>query len=224
MIPMKKQSSLRLLIWTLTGLVLCGGFFAFGYWQGRRALAPQLKTLTDEVAVLQHPAQNAAPPASFIPPNIPADASPEMREYLLNQAKLSQKMADLRQRSPNPNGPVDPKLLAQFQADNAVILQRQKDLAQIINRQQVQKPIPEPPPLQIPPDASPKLKLYLTHRDQLMRDQVAIMNQHRTDDPSIQQAAMQQWRERNADRFQQLQQESQALAKDNSAATVPIAK
>ena len=52
---------------------------------------------------------------------------------------------------------------------------------------------------------------YLTDRDQ-----IAFMNQHRTDEPAAWQAAMQQWRRQNAARFQQLQQEAQAMAQPPS--------
>ena len=66
--------------------------------------------------------------------------------------------------------------------------------------------------------------VYVTH-DQLeamaMADQIAVMNQHRTDDPSARQAALQQWRQQNAPRFQQLQQEAQALAHTPSPTSTP---
>jgi len=122
--------------------------------------------------------------------NVPANASPEMKEFMQNRATLMQKMAELRQRNPSTNGAPDPKIFAQFQQENADLLKRQKELSQIIGQQQAKNPIPAPPPLQIPPNASPQLQAYLTARDQLMRDQIAFMNQHRTDDPATRQAAI----------------------------------
>jgi hypothetical protein len=197
---------------------------------GQRSLQQKLKTLTDEVANARHlpgnPWAGASGTHPFSPqagPSVPANASPEMKEFLQNRATLMQKMAELRQQNPGTNGAPDPKFFAQFQQENAALLQRQKELSQIIGQQQAQNPLPEPPPLQIPPNASPQLKTYLTDRDQLMRDQIAFMNQHRTDEPTARQAAMQQWRQQNAPRFQQLQQEAQAVAKTTTPApTTPI--
>ena len=101
------------------------------------------------------------PQAPMMPQNnLPANASPEMKEFMANRMTLMQKMAELRSQNPssNPNGPPDPKMIAQFQQQNADLLKRQRELAQIIGQQQAKYPIPTPPPLQIPPNASPQLQ------------------------------------------------------------------
>ena len=147
--------------------------------------------------------------------NLPANATPEMKEFLENRTTLMQKMDELRQANPTDAQGV----MQQFREQNKALLDRQQQLAQIISQQQAKNPLPEPPPLQIPPNASPQMKTYLTARDQLMRDQIAFMNQHRTDDPAARQAAMQQWRQQNAARFQRLQQQSQTLAQTTPTTT-----
>jgi hypothetical protein len=228
MILIKSHPNLRLLIVVLACLVLGGTLFGSGYWLGQRSLQQKLKTLTDEVANARHlPGNPWARANAMYPPmpqaNLPANASPEMKEFMQNRTTLMQKMAELRQQNPNANGAPDPKLFAEFQQQNADLLKRQRELSQIISEQQAKNPMPTPPPLQIPPNASPQLKTFLTDRDQLMRDQIAFMNQHRTDAPAARQAAMQQWRQQNAPRFQQLQQEAQAMAKTPSPIpTIPI--
>ena len=215
----------------LACFVVGGALFALGYWQGQRSMQPQLKTLADEVASSHpQPPANPWPAANAMRPpmpqagtNLPANATPEMREFMQNRQTLTQKMAELRQQNPGTNGAPDPKLFAEFQQENATLLQRQKELSQIISQQQARNPIPAPPPLQIPPNASPQLQAYLTDRDHLMRDQIAFMNKHRTDDPATRQSAMQQWRQQNAARFQQLQQEAQDVAQTTSrTSTTPI--
>ena len=234
MILMNGRFTVRILIVVLACLVCGGALFGLGYWQGQRSLQPQLKTLTAEIAnrSLSRPPGNPWAGANPMRPqspfmqqaNLPANASPEMKEFMENRQTLMQKMAELRQQNPNTNAAPDPKIVAQFQQQNADLLKRQKELSQIISEQQAKNPLPEPPPLQIPPNATPQMKDYLTARDQLMRDQVAFMNQHRTDEPSARQAAMQQWRRQNAARFQQLQQQSQALAQttlSTSTTTTP---
>lgn len=151
------------------------------------------------------------------PVAIPANATPELREYLENRQTLIDKFSVLR--SQTVNGAPNPQAFAEFQQQNAAMLKRQDQLAQIIGQQRAMNPLPEPPPLKIPPDATPQLKAYLTARDKLMRDQVAFMNQHRADDPKAREADMRQWGQQNAVRFQQLRQLSQAAQAAQPAAT-----
>jgi hypothetical protein len=133
-----------------------------------------------------------------------------MQEFLKNRQELSQKMAEWRQQ--NPKAISDPKAMAQFQKDNADLIKRQRELAQKISAQHSQQPMPVPPPVNIPPNASADLKALLTARNELMRDQIAFMNEHQKDDPATRQAAMQKWRQDNASRFAQLQQLTQNLS------------
>ena len=185
-----------ILLATLVCLTLAAGLIGWGYWQG--IIHPKKTAETEnKMARFNSP-----------PPTIPADSTPEMREFLNNQFTLTQKMEQLRGQG--PNGTVSPQAFAQFRKDNADLIKRQSDLSQILAQQQ-NKNVPSGPPPQIPTKASPQLQAYLAARDQLMRDQVAFMNQHRTDDLATQQAAMRQWRQQNEPRFQQLQQLAQAL-------------
>lgn len=226
MILLKKQSTLGILIVALACLALGGALFGLGYWQGERAGRQQMHTLAARESYPRSPNNFAQfgsrPGMPFMSrPNIPENASPEMKEFLQNRQTLMEKMAELRQQNPGTNGASNPQAFAQFRQQNADLLKRQSQLAQIIGQQQAKNPLPAPPPLQIPPNATPQLKDYLTARDQLMREQVAFMNQHRTDDPAVRQTAMQQWRQENATRFQQLQQLAQAMAQAASAAATP---
>src|ERR1039458_9498878 len=155
MIHIKRQPRLKVLIGALACLVSGGALFGAGYWLGERSLQSQLKTLKAEVA---NPSLSRPPGNQWGGANIPANASPEMKEFMQNRATLLQKMAELRQRNPGANGAPDPKLFAQFQQENAALVQRQRELSQIIAQQQAKNLISAPPPLQIPPNASPQLK------------------------------------------------------------------
>jgi hypothetical protein len=190
-------SSQRLTIAALTCLVLGGAVFGLGYRQGHRAvlLTANHQALIRADQTIPHPA-------------IPANATPEMKEFLQNQATLADKMEQLREQA--PNGTLSPQVFAQFRQENATLLARQSQLSQVIAQQQ-NKNTPTAPPLQIPPKASPQLTAYLTLRDQLMRDEIAFMDQHKNDALAARQAAMQEWHKQNAPRFQQLQQLAQAL-------------
>jgi hypothetical protein len=166
---------------------------------GQRSLQPQLRTLAAEAA------RATRPPLS-------ANATPEIKEFIQNRETLTQRMAQLRQQNPSTNAALDPKVIAQFQHDNAALLQRQKEIEQIIGQQQAKNPLPASSQLQIPPNALPQMQDYLAAHDQLMRDMADFMKQHQGDAPAARRAAIQQWQQQNASRFQQLQQESHALA------------
>ena len=140
-----------------------------------------------------------------------------MKEFMQNRATLLQKMAELREQNPSTNGAPNPHIFAEFQEQNAELLKRQRELAQIVGRQQDKGPLPTPTPLQIPPNTSPQVQSYLTARNQLLRDQIAYINQHRNDDPQTRMTAMQQWRQQNAPRFAQVQQMAQAMAQASQA-------
>jgi len=146
--------------------------------------------------------------------------SPEIKEFKQNQTTLMEKMAELRKQNSSTTHSPDTKVIAQFQQENVALLQRQNELSQIISEQQAENPMPAPPPLQISSNPSAQMKDYLTAHDQFMHDEVAFMNQHRTDDPATRQVALAEWRQQNAARFQRLQQESQALAQNASTSSI----
>jgi hypothetical protein len=135
--------------------------------------------------------------------SVPENATPEMVQFLTNQAQLANSRAQLHNQA--------------LTAGNAALLQRQQQLAQVIAQQQAQTPMKVPPATPIiPANASPQLKAFLTARYQLMREEIQTRNQYATADPATRQAAMQQWRQQNAAQFQQLQQQAQALAQTQS--------
>lgn len=152
-------------------------------------------------------------PTGTVTVNVLPNATPELTEFLQNRATLATKMAALDLS--------DPQAIAQFQQDNAALITRQSQLAQTIGQQQSSTPAPIPPPLQIPPNASPQMQAYLTTRDQLLRSQVAVMNQHLTDAPATQQAVMQQWQQQNATLIQQYQQQAQTISQQQPATPLP---
>lgn len=209
-------------IGSLLGLVLAAGFFGLGYWAGQRSMAQQMRTLGirgGNFGYAGRPFGQAPFPGQINANALPANATPEMKEFLQNRQTLMEKMAELRQQ--NPNGAPNANTFAQFQQQNAALLQRQHQLMGIISQQQGQNgaggPIMGVPgQTSVPANASPQLKAFLTDRNQLMQDQTAFLSQHQNDDPQVRQAAMQQWRQQNAARFQQLQQEALALGKATS--------
>jgi hypothetical protein len=207
----------------ILSLIIAITSFGLGYWEGQHSqLAGAVKRIGGSSGQLVNSSLPVVSRPSMAGGNVPANASPEMKEFLENRAKLSGLFNQVR--SQGTNGAPNLQALAQFQEQNKALLDRQRELSQTISEQQAKNPLPTPAPLQIPPGCSPQLADYLTARDQLMRDQIAFMNQHRTDDPPTRQTAMQQWRQQNATRFQQVQQQAQALAQNNPVTTATTTK
>jgi hypothetical protein len=121
-----------MLIVVPTCLFLGGELFGLGYWQGQRALRQEMnaqaaKGINSGPVLARFGAGQAMP---FLPhPNIPANASPELKEFLQNRATLMQKMAELRQANP-PGSRQD--VIQQFQQDNTVLLQQQRELVRVM--------------------------------------------------------------------------------------------
>jgi hypothetical protein len=150
---------------------------------------------------------------------IPADATPEMKEFLTNSATLANSRAQLHNQAVASGGDVDEETISQqWREQNSALLQRQQQLAQIVAQQQAQQPMSVPAAPQIPAGASPQLTAFLTARNALMQQQAQLHNQYLTADPATRQAAMQQWRQQNSAQFEHLQQLAQALTQAQSPA------
>jgi hypothetical protein len=206
----RTQFPLRAAFVTLVCAVLIVGFSIWShYHKSSQSTAGQTGANGEKIA-----RSGVVQGTPFAPhTNIPSEASPEMKEFLQNRIVLEGKMAQLRQGSSHG---LSPEALAKFRQENANLLTRQSQLAQIIAREQIQRPLIMPPPLQIPPNASPQLQAYLRAEDGLTRDRIMFLNQHRNDDLTTRQAAMQKWRQQNESRYQQLEQMAQALAQNTT--------
>lgn len=154
-------------------------------------------------------------------PNIPADASPTLRDFLTTQAALANARAQIHNQSlqatsSSRGGPQDSQMQS-FQQQHAGDLQLQLQRAQSLSDAAAQTPLMVPKPRTIPSDATPELIAYMTLRDQLMRERIQVRNQYISADPAALEAALQQWRQQNAERIQQLSQKAQNLAQTNVA-------
>ena len=226
------MNRLRLLICLFLG----AGLFSLGYWTGQRSQAAPLKTARaqdkpglDQGGKGTHPV-SLAPNSSGSLGNSngtpPANASPEMKEFLQNRATLAGNMAKLRGPGPetatSPSGAtaLDTQNIArQFREQNKELLDRQAELSRTLAQQSSRNPMTLPPPLRMPPNATPEMQAYLTARDKIMRSQMEVMNNNRTADPQVRAVAMRQWQKENEAQIQQLQelrqQQAQALSKNN---------
>jgi hypothetical protein len=185
---------------------------AFVVWRTHRSHLAKAPTVVPSHLISNKISPNPLPENSQAV--IPLGSSPEMAEFIQNRTTLMNNFAQchnqLLKTNPSATAEDQEKL---FQQQNAALLLRQSQLTQLVAQQQAQKPLPLPPPLQLPPDSSPQLKAYLIARDKLMRDQIETMNKYRTADPKARQDAMLQWQKQNAARLQELRQLAQALPK-----------
>jgi hypothetical protein len=158
-------------------------------------------------------------------PNIPADASPTLQAFLTTQAALVNAGAQIHNQLLNAL-PLDvsEEQISQmqqsedqlFQQQQGATIQLQAQQAQALANESARQPLPVPPPLVIAPGSTSQLAAFLTLRDQLMRAQIQLQNQYVTADPSVRDAALQQWRQQNDALFQQLQQLAQNLSATTS--------
>jgi hypothetical protein len=159
-----------------------------------------------------------------VPPNIPANASPTLKDFMTTQAALGNARAQIHNQllrampgdvTEEQIGEMQQKEEQLFQQQYAEDLKVQAQRAQTLAQESSAVPLPVPGPLQIPPEATPQLAAFLTLRDQLMREEIALRNQCVASTPASRDAALDQWHRQNASRFQQLQ----TLAQNLSAAT-----
>jgi len=164
----------------------------------------------DRLAAQQQRAQDlaaasAAKPLSIVSEiAVPDNASPELTSFLATQADLYNRFAQLHnQQTPRP--------ASVFMQQNAAELQAYAQQAQTVAAQAASSPIPDPGPPVIPSDATPQMQAYLTQRRQLLREEIALRNQYLSAEPAVRNAAIAQWRQQNASRFQQMQEQAQNL-------------
>jgi hypothetical protein len=158
-------------------------------------------------------------------PNIPVNASQTLKDFLTTQASLANAHAQIHnqlvQSMPSTASAAQVSQMQEqegqmFQQQYSGDLQVQAQRAQILANESAQTPLPIPGPTVIPPNVTSQMATFLTERDQLMREQAQIWNQYATADPTVRQAAMQQWRQQNASLIQQFQQQVQNLAQASS--------
>jgi hypothetical protein len=162
-------------------------------------------------------------------PNIPANASQTLKDFLTTQAALANARAQIHnqmvQQTTASGQSVTLAQISQmeqqqtqiFQQQHAADLQLQAQRLQTLANESAQMPVQTPPLLHIPPNASPQLQAFLTTQNQLMQERIQLQNQYANAAPSVREAAMEQWHQQNAPRFQQLQQ----LAQNLSQASTP---
>jgi len=144
--------------------------------------------------------------------SIPADASPQMKEFLQNQATLVKNFAQLHNQVQAATSPTIKKAaLTQGLQQNQALWQRQAQLTRVLVQQGQVAPASVSAPLPIPTNATPQIKAFLTARAQLVREQIQLRNQYATANPQVREAAMKQWRQQNATRLAQVNQLAQTL-------------
>lgn len=160
-------------------------------------------------------------------PNIPANASPTLKAFLIAQITLGNARAQIHnqllQQAAGAGSNLTPTQLNQlhekegqlFQQQNASAIKLQAQRAQTLSNAAAQTPFPMPPPLKFPSNASPQLQAFLTVRDQVIRSQMQVINQYRLADPKAQQAALQKWQQQNAGLLQQMHVKATALSRVN---------
>ena len=158
--------------------------------------------------------------------DIPANASSTLTDFLTTLATLATARGQIHNQllQAMPAGATQEQVNAMQQQEMQIFrqlhtgdLQLQQQRAQILDAESGSRPMPVPGPPVIPTNATPQLRAYLTARNALASDWTRVWNQNVTADPASRQAAIQQWQQQNAGRFEQLREKIQDLS--NSTAT-----
>jgi hypothetical protein len=189
--------------------------------QNAAALAAQQQRAQD-LATASAAAAMGQPMPLISEVEVPEGASQTMGDFLVARAGLMNARAQIHNQvaaqvagqnlTPDQIAQIEQTEMAQFQQQQQAALQAQQQRAQTLAQESASQPQPMPPPLVIPPDATPQMAAFLTARDQLMRSQIQMQNQYANADPATRQAAMAQWQQQNAAQLQQLQTLAQNLS------------
>ena len=138
---------------------------------------------------------------------IPDDASSTMENFLVGNANLFNSLAQIHNQLVQAGGQTisaqgDTSLRESedqlFVQQNAAALQTQSVQATSLAQAAAHQPMPVPPPLVVPVDATPQMRAFLIARDQLMRGEVAVHNQYCAGSLTQLHAALEQFEQGNA--------------------------
>jgi hypothetical protein len=145
--------------------------------------------------------------------SIPPNASGTMTDSLTARATLANARAQLDNQQlqtlpPNPTQEQITSLMEQdrqiFQQQHSADLQLQAQRADALAAASESRPMPIPKAPVIPQNATPQMQAFIAARYALARDWAQVWNQYLTAAPAARKAALRQWRQQNAARFEQL--------------------
>jgi len=180
-------------------------------WQQENATA----LANQQQLALDMAAESELQPMPFVAqPNFQVNASQTLKDFLTTLATLANARAQVHNQlldslpeevSQTQLSQMQQSEVQLFQQQHATDLQFQQQSAQTLANEAAQQLIPVPPPLVVPQGTSPQLAAFLTAKDQLARDEITFTNQYANATQQVRDAALQQWREQNGSRFQQVQ-------------------
>ena len=160
---------------------------------------------------------------TMVAPLIPANATPEMKEFLNCRMRLGNSLAEIQNQRSAEAVTFQPTISAvagtlntQRSTQTGSLLQRQQQLAKVIAGQQATRTVKMPDGPNIPPNATPQLSAFLTARYQIIRQKMQLLNQYATADPAARRAALSRWRQQNQAAIGQLQKQAQAISAASS--------
>jgi hypothetical protein len=205
------------------------------------ATRQQLKTWqlqnAPQFAAQQQLAQALSLPSALNPArvsqwvNIPASASPTLKDFLTARATLANARAQIHNQlfQSLPANPTQQQVsnmqqqeMQAFQQQEAGDIQLQVQRAQTLAAESASQAVRVPGAPMLPPNAPPQMQAFLTARNALARAHAQLQNQYLTATPAVRQAAMLQWQQQNAAALQQLSELAQNLS--NSTETDSTAK
>jgi hypothetical protein len=157
--------------------------------------------------------------------NAPAIASGTLADFASAQAMLANARARIRNRllqamssgaSRQQLFQMEQQTDQQFQQQHALDLQLQQKRAQFIAGETASKALQAPTASANLSNVPPKLQAFISARNALLNQWIQVWNQYAGADAAVRDAALQQWKQQNIQKLEQLQ----ALAADLSSSNV----
>jgi hypothetical protein len=142
---------------------------------------------------------------------IPANASPELEEFLVEKARMYNERTRLENRL-GRSSPEAAQAVREWETGNRERFAAQNERARAVAAQTSDKSIPIPLAPAIPRAASPELRAFITERHTLLRERAEALEQVKRLDPAARQQALAAWEQQNSTRFQELSQKARAIS------------
>lgn len=154
---------------------------------------------------------------SYIPP-APSEAAIAFQAGREKLMGAHQQLMRLMQEA----GPGEQQqIMEKWHEEHAAELAAQQQLAIQMGAESRPINIPVPSAANIPANATPELREFLTARHAVMKDQAEMLNQLQNATPDQRQQAMQKWHEQNATRLEAMQSAASQLSKSQAPSQLP---
>jgi hypothetical protein len=128
---------------------------------------------------------------------IPPGASENLENFLIERAKLNNEQILVHNQTLQASPEKRSEAIEAWQKQNAAVMEAQAARASQISGESQPPDLPVPSPADIPPNATPELKDFITRRNALIKAEAGVIAHLKTATPEQRQQALEAWRASN---------------------------